>query len=190
MTSSISELREAFAPRTETVRIMPDPALIARHAELDRQLNEVLLQRNELLVSNVASVDALRDEVLDLQRQIAESGHDFTFQAIGRGAWLAAIAKHPPTKKQAGEGYSYNPDTFPPVALRASCIEPELTADDAQWLATQLDVTEFDRLFDACVRVNQGTAAGPKSVPASVLQLLSAALATTPAVTASPEASS
>lgn len=99
----------------------------------------------------------------------------FTFRAVPRSEWddLVAAEEHQPTEEQKAEfleglikagvdpakaePLSYNPETFAPAAVAASCIEPKLTLEDvlAMWESPDWSAAELARVFQTAMWVNQ-----------------------------------
>ena len=122
-------------------------------------------------------VEQLAARVVDLTEQVErdKQAHTFTFETVPYSVWRGLVEDHPPTDKQREQNkyLDYNPDTFPPVAVAASCVDPELTVEDAGWLREHLPRLEFDRLFEAAFQVSVGGGDLPKSVIAIAKTLAS-----------------
>lgn len=128
-------------------------------------------------------ISELADAVVDLTNQVEadKERHRFTFRTVPYSRWRDLVEAHPPTdqQKKRADWLEYNPDSFPPVAVAASCHDPELTDDDAVWLRENLPRLEFDRLFNAAFEVSVGGSDLPKSVVAIARTLASEAKSTT-----------
>jgi hypothetical protein len=135
-------------------------------------------------------VEQLAARLVDLTEQVEadKQAHTFTFETVPYSIWRGLVEEHPPTDQQRdGNRYlDYNPDTFPPVAVAAACVDPELTVDDGQWLREHLPRLEFDRLFEAAFQVSVGGGDLPKSVIGIAKTLASGLKSTTAANEASP----
>lgn len=97
-----------------------------------------------------ATVDELRNEA-------DGKTHFLTFVAIGGRAWRELLAQHPPTREQSlkhGMSLDNNPETFPQAAMAASCVQPGLSLEQAEWLVDNLNVLEVQRLWTACLDAN------------------------------------
>lgn len=53
------------------------------------------------------------------------------FRAIAAARYDKIMAAHPPRPKDKKAGYAYNPDTFGPAIVAATCVEPEMSYEDA-----------------------------------------------------------
>lgn len=78
------------------------------------------------------------------------------YQAIGAKEYDKLVSKHPPTAEQRIEGAVFNIDTFAPALIAACCVEPEMTADDAQEIWDSPDWSRGDLmvLFRNAVDLN------------------------------------
>lgn len=54
-----------------------------------------------------------------------------TFRALAGSRYDELVAKHPPRPEDKKQGFFYNPDSFGPALIAATCIEPDLTEEDA-----------------------------------------------------------
>jgi len=130
----------------------------------------------------VAPQTAERMQEVEAEARASEA--TFSFRSVGRGAYRQLVSKHPASAaaedvtaaaEKAGVGLLWNPDTFPPALLAASCLRIETAAGEVVDIATvdwmQLwqewssGVTE--RLWRACQAANAGVGDAPKSVAAS-----------------------
>lgn len=143
------------------------------------------IARLELEVRRAKVVDARENrdpvalqiarQIQDLEVELAASEEAFTFQALARGAARELIAEHPATEDQqknaAAEGrrLQWNPDTYPPALIAASCISPAgFTLEDATEIWDEWSDGQVAQLWSACLSVNAGTVdVGPKSQIAS-----------------------
>lgn len=109
-----------------------------------------------------------------LEDEARESEVEFVFEGLGRGEFATLQAAHPATaelKAELGvEELEWNPDTFPPALMAASCVEPaELRGDVAEF--TEINQTwsngQVARIWMACLTANSAVAQSPKSEAAS-----------------------
>ena len=106
----------------------------------------------------------------------------FTFKSIGRENYDDLILEHPPTKKQKEEGSDFNTDTFPPILVAASCVEPEMTVEEANQMfaSDSWNGAELRDLFFGALGVNTETGdiplsrSGSDGTLSSLLSLVSA----------------
>lgn len=193
MTSLEEILAQAENPayvRVATARILLRQDLVARHAELEEQLTAAA--NADRATNREPVAPALAAQILELEQEMEAAKVEFRFRAIGKRAWADLIARHPPTKDQlkADPRLDHNPVTFPVAAIAASCIDPELTLEDAQRLERALNHSQFDLLWAKVVDANIGGLNAPKSRAAGMILRPSVPSATTAASEEFPEASS
>lgn len=127
----------------------------------------------------------LAQHVVDLSEQVEadKKAHTFCFETVRYSTWRKLVEENEPTEAQREQDKyaEFDPDTFPPAAIAAACVDPELTVDDAVWLREHLPRAEFDRLFSAALTVSVGGGDLPKSVVAIARTLASVPKSTTPA---------
>lgn len=181
----VDDYRKQLTRRRASARVLLDQTLVAAHAAADARLQEALALDGESLADS-DEITARRAEVEAVEAAISAAEIEFTFEGIGRRAWLELVAEHPPTDEQAKDGFDYHPEMFPPAAVAASVVAPaDVDEDTVAFLAAELDLAEWGKLWSACLEANVGVATRPKSVAASVLRRTSARSSST----AHPEAS-
>lgn len=100
---------------------------------------------------------ALTAHVDQLKETIREKSRVLVFEGIGRKAWRDIQAEHPPTeaqRKEYGAFLDHDPESFPAAAMAASCLEPGLSVEEAQWLCDEMPVSVVDRVWSTCLRAN------------------------------------
>lgn len=55
-----------------------------------------------------------------------------TFQGIPAQQYDKLLSRFPPRPKDKKQGYTYNPDEFGPALISKTCIEPEMSMEDAK----------------------------------------------------------
>lgn len=55
-----------------------------------------------------------------------------SFRGIPAHRYDKLISRFPPKKEHKKQGYGYNPDGFGPAIIAATCVEPEMTEEDAR----------------------------------------------------------
>lgn len=119
----------------------------------------------------------LAERIQELEQELADSEVLFTFRALGRGEGRALVAEHPPTEEQQeqaaleGRRLAWNPDTYPPALIAASCIAPAgITLEHATEVWQEWSEGQVAQLWQACLAVNAGSVdVGPKSEIASAI---------------------
>lgn len=122
-------------------------------------------------------------QIQDLVDQARAAEVLFTFQGLGAGEFAKLRANHPATPENLAElgteELEWNPDTFPPALMAASCIAPaDLHGNLAEWAEIHRSWSngQVMRLWTTCMAANAMGADTPKSERASeVLRRLSSA---------------
>jgi len=78
-----------------------------------------------------------------------------SFRGISAHRYDRLIAAHPPRPSDKKQGYAYNPDSFGPAIVAATCIEPEMSLDDAKeiWQSDDWNRGERMQLLMAAIEV-------------------------------------
>lgn len=145
--SELQEWREKAKPYRASVDVCVDGELVAELEAAQARLKE---ESEGMLAAN----EELEAHVLAVAKEVEARTRTFTFESIGRLAWRKLKSEHPPTEEQAAEEFDHNPETFPVEAFLASCIEPKLSREDAEWLCHDLPEGEFLRLWGALLKAN------------------------------------
>lgn len=161
---SVDDLRKAFQPRRVECRVLVDGSLLDRHAALEAELQRAI--REDVELNRIAVAPALTEQIRALEDEIEAKQATFVMSNVGRGRWLDLLSRHQPSREDAAQGLDFDPRTFPPAAVALSCVEPELTLEDAEWLFDALDLAEWSRIWNACLEANLGREARPKSLVA------------------------
>lgn len=163
-----AEIDARWKPTRTRATICLNSDLAIEIARLEEQLRD--LQSN---VGGAADpIGPLAEKALQLREQAKASEHEFVFRSIGRLARRDLIRQHPPTKEQQekvgkDERLVYNPDTFPPALMAASC--ESVRGADAAWWATKFDEWgdgQVARLWQACIAAQEGVNDTPKAAHA------------------------
>lgn len=179
------------SPDEASVSVCFDRRLYREFADADAALRDA---REPGMLAQSDDVEALAAKVVDLKARIAADRvkHTFVFATVPYGRWRALAEKHEPTAQQKADNryLDFNPETFPQAAVALSCISPELSDEDGEWLREHLPRQEFDRLFEAALQVNVGGSSIAKHVAATVDRLASGLNSITAPSEASPPPSS
>lgn len=172
--TSWAQIQAAHRNARKTVRIPMRADLVDDLAVLEEQL------RHEEEIDRWENRDPVAPQIArriqQVEAQVRESEVPFVFQGLGRGQAAKLQAQHPATeqvKKDLGnDDLEWNPETFPPALLAASCLEPaELVGNVAAWqeIHSTWSTGQVMPLWGACLSVNFMGAGvdSPKSVRAS-----------------------
>jgi hypothetical protein len=69
-----------------------------------------------------------------------------TFRGIPAHEYDKLISSFPPRPKDKKDGWGYNPDKFGPAIVAATCVEPEMSAEDAKEIWTSDDWNRGERM--------------------------------------------
>lgn len=182
---TLDDFAKAHKPARATARVGFRQDLWDEHARLEAELVEAL--QDDSLDSPAAVV---AERVKALEAEIEEGEAAFTVQSIGRQAWTKLLGEHPPTDEHKALGSDHNPETFPPAALAASAVEPKLSVETAQAMFDELNIAQWNRLWNAVLTANIGGGDGPKSALATAVAQRSVPSSTTASLEESPAPSS
>lgn len=178
--------------RVATARILPPDKipLLRQHAQLEADLDRAAL--DDARLNRDPQMPVIAERIAELERDIDAAKSEFRFRCIGTSAWLNLAAKHPPTKEQlkVNARVDHDPETFQPAAIAASCVEPQMTLDQAGKLRDVLTVEQWGELWAKCVEANIGGGDSPKSLVAGAILRVKERSATTAAPEAFPDPSS
>ena len=162
---TISEIRAKKKAVTKTVRIQLDGQIaneLAALREAHRSARDA-----DRLSNEPDKAPAITAEIEDLVERATETEAVFEFQSIGRPNYDALVEQpeHKPTKDQKRDGAQFNTDTFPPAVVSATCVNPEITLEEAVEMFSDpaWNGAELARLFEAAVSVNTDTGDIPLS---------------------------
>lgn len=165
---SMADVRQEHTPAVSSASVCLDGALLAEIEQAEAALEEAKRQDDGGIASGTRE---LADRVLELHERARARERRFTFASIGQRKWSDLLSHHPPSKDQRKEGLDHDPDPFSRAAMAASAVSPTLTADDVEWLADNLSLGQFRRLWTACLAANVGVN-GPKAQPSATATLL------------------
>lgn len=185
---NIDELIATAQPRTQLVRICARGDLLARHAETVRALGAAAEDDSDSLASTAVHDAAAAVQAIEEEMEAATVV--FTVQSVSRQTWADLLAKYPPSKEQRRAGHDHDPARFPPAAVAASVIDPEMTEAQGQQLAETLHAGEFNKLWMAALELNITETPHPKLAAATELLQVNGPSSTTPQSEESPEVGS
>jgi hypothetical protein len=146
--------------RRTTVSVLLNLELVTEHGRLEADLQAQVAASDSLGSREPPAAQALRD----LEARMESEMRPFTLEGIGYGRWQALLMKYPPSREHRRQGAEFDPATFPPAAVAASAVDPELSVDDAEFLMNELDAAQWAKLWSGCLEVNVGQADPPKSL--------------------------
>lgn len=171
------QILEQTTPPEESARICLRGDLVAAKEAAEADMVAARAKYPDPTVGEGAEIYEAAQRVRDLEAQCDDAAITFRFRAIGRQRKADLVAAHPPTDEQQQEArdndirYLWNPKTFPPALVAASCYEPDgLTLTTAKKIFDEWGDGPWMQLWRACLAANEGVAdPGPKSVIASAV---------------------
>ena len=160
---TIAEIMARKTAVMKTAIIQTDGELANKIAEL-RQLHTAARDADRL--SNAPEkAPRIQKQIDKLIEQSEDTLEVFTFKSIGRFNYDELVAEHPPSKDQKKDGSDFDPNTFPPVLVSASCVEPEIPIADAVkiFASPEWNGAELRKLFFAALDANTETGEIPLS---------------------------
>lgn len=134
--------------------------LAAEVERLDAELEQLQKQPGTSLAGNGSG--ALVEQIEALQEQMREHTYSVRMRALPRAEWQALRAAHPPRVDADGEMLpedrfsGVNRTTFFEPAVRASIVDPELSAADWAALTATITDAQFEDLVAGLWALNQG----------------------------------
>lgn len=157
-------------PNTRKVTIALDPEVADEfdsakdRLETAKRMVDIHKDRGGPLYAEACDELVSATEAFDAAKAVVqESSQEFTFKAIGRRAYEDLMMDHLPTadqvvkaKKAGGGEPAFNPDTFPPALILASCVDPILTEADVKeiWEGDEWSQNETTTLFMVALDAN------------------------------------
>jgi hypothetical protein len=163
----VSKLTSGATRDRATVRVCFDRALVSELERVEDALRDAEKERNGMLGDD--KLVRLKERANDLRKQVNKKSTTLVFESMGRTKWESFMADHPPTDEQIKEAEAskqtrprFNPETFPAAAMLRTCVEPEgFDAEDARFIAEELPVWKYVRVFDTVLNANEYGAADP-----------------------------
>ena len=160
-------LAEARRPE-RTVELCLRGDLQARLEDLERELGAAHESESGVLADG-AEAYRIAGQIQVLREQMKDSTAVFRLRAMTRKAWAELVAAHPPARDdEIEQALGYHPDSFFPALIRASAVDPELTAE--QWdrlIDDTLTSRQYDDLIDTTLALNRRPIDVPFSPAAS-----------------------
>lgn len=135
MTVDIDDVLARTRPARRTVPVCIDGTISVRLEELQEQWHAAAIYDREHNEPDTAP--AVAEQIAELQAEADAATIPFTVEAIGSASWRRLVAEHPPPSDDL-VGWRWDPESFPPAALAASCIDPKMSEYQADALAERL----------------------------------------------------
>lgn len=161
-------LGKAKLPET-SVTLCLAADLQAQWDELDHQLSTA--SNVTLSLGEISEAKTIAAQMEALRAQMAESEVVFRLRALDAKAWSKMRGEAPKEGESADEKASYDSRFHAWVCkiLAASCVEPAITATQADQLSDKLSEGQWLQLSDAAYDLNAGRRNVPFSAAASAL---------------------
>lgn len=164
-----AEIDERWQPTRTRTTICLDTNLVIEIERLEAQIKDLTENRDG---SAADPVGPLAEQVLEKRQQAKASEVEFVFKSIGGLAGRELVRDHPPTKEQKdklgeGESLPWNPETYPPALLAASC--ESVRNGTVAWWTKKLDEWgdgQIARLWRSALAAQQGANDVPKAAHA------------------------
>lgn len=124
-------------PPERTVPICLRADLTGEHERLDRELKQAQNNKGADSLED-SGAGALVEQIEALQAEMRENSYEFRLRALPKRLFRALLNEHPPRRdEETGDPVredtvlGVNRDTFYPVLIRVSCVDPQL--DDDEW---------------------------------------------------------
>lgn len=173
MTRTAEQVLAAYKPATKTVRLLLDGGLQAEIDSLREQVKAAERRDKREGESLDSKTPELRRQLDELEARADSEAEAFCFQAVPRAKFDALKAAHPPTEEQwqlHREAAKTNPFLRPPECdymgigpelISLSCVDPELSVEEAQQLWDLLAPGPAAQLWEAAWEVSNGSSIRP-----------------------------
>lgn len=143
----------AKQPLEKRVQVVLSQEALEAYEEAQQALDRARLTKGD--------VEAAQTRYDTAKAKVTEQTVELRFRSIGRRRYEELVRAHPPTAEQeeeqkeaGGQAPPYNPDTFAPALIAASCVEPEMTSEEAQQLLDEWTTGEALQLFATALEVS------------------------------------
>src|SRR5690606_30687913 len=171
---TLADILSATKPIEKVVRLCVRGDLFAKYEqlvdELERLHDDVLYSGRTSDVADDPEVVAKAREVEKVQQEMERHTYEFRFQTLPGNEWDALVDEHPPRKGvKSDQNAGVNLSTFPKAAVRASCVDPDMSNDDEfEEFWAKLNTGQRNLLYvDGARSVNFAGTSVPKSAIAS-----------------------
>lgn len=159
MGDTFSSWQQEHSPDRKEVRVCFNRELLYEFEQAHTELAR-LKESDEGMLDVADAVTAAELRVEDLKEQIRAAQKTLVFESIGTKPWRDLLSEHPPIGEHRnvvtilGLPLDYNPDSFVPIAISKTCVEPEISLEQAEWFCSSFPVSEVDRVFGAVLTCN------------------------------------
>lgn len=164
--------------RTLEVRVCSRGDLVDRHIEAVQALNSID-DGDGSLAEGSASRAALQ-AVKDIEDEMEAETVTVVMSSVSDEKWANLLRRHAPSKAERRAGHDHDPQTFPPAAVSACAVEPEISLAQATALRGALPPGEWNKLWVAAFSLNVLETPHPKLAAATELLQASEGSSTTP----------
>lgn len=157
---TFAEINAIRKPRTTTVWLPIDAEVLDRIEDLERDLR--IATGDDEREHRVPKAPAIKAELeaLRVEAEAETAAVAFKFGELPRKQWRDLIDTH----RSEDPARRWDENTFAPAAIAASCLEPQISADEAQTIWDEWGTSHGYVLFSAAVMVNEETPKVPFSV--------------------------
>ncbi len=150
---------------TKKIPIQIDGELASQIFELRQQIT--LAEQFDRKHNEDDTAPKLQEKLDELIEGSKDTEIVFVFKGIGRIPYddLVELPEHQPSDEERKAGAHYNPQTFPAALVAASCIDPEISPEQATEIFEdpEWNGAELQKLFFGALEVNTETADIPLS---------------------------
>jgi hypothetical protein len=159
----ITDILKRAKPRESTITVYLAGDEAAEIERLEHQLTELSDTWEPDSLASVNPGEKIAKQIGAARQRMQKSGVEFRMRALGAQAWSDLVAAHPP-KDQA---QAWDPATFPRALVSSCCVDPVMTAEQADDLFEVLNQGQRSALMQAAFEVNAEATSVPFSVSAS-----------------------
>jgi hypothetical protein len=148
--STIEEMLAEYRRPERTVVVTLDGPAMACLEELRRELAVAQLMDLQAEPGDEPLAPAIAEQIEETEAAAVASARRFHLRGLGARAYRDLIDAHPK------DGWRWDPVTFPPALLAATCIDPVVTAAQANLMFTDWTIEAVGTIFAAAVEVCEG----------------------------------
>lgn len=146
-----------------SIQVYTNPSLAADIYEMQKSYDREKARDERL--NRTPEAPKILKQIEKLRKEAEDSMVTFKFRDIGRRAFENLIDEYPPTDSQKEMGFRWNPEEFSPRLIQMTCIDPELSLEDALTIWNEWSFAEADAIVTAAISVCTERASVPFTVP-------------------------